>query len=115
MSVGGKKVFNEAVEAASLYTRAELDHFKLRLARAISVWASRVFTGFIAILSLILVLIFLGLAGALYLQRHLTPEGAYLCVALFYALIGLLFMLFRKQLIEPLVLKSTLSELFDES
>ncbi len=108
------KALGEAAEAASLYTRAEADHFKLRLAKAITVWSSNIIAIFVFMLCAVLILIFAGLAGAMYLQRFMSPEAAYLSICGIYALTGLLIAAFRKTLIEPLILKSTLKELFDE-
>lgn len=108
------KALGEAAEAASLYTRAEADHLKLRLAKAVTVWSSNIIAVFIFMLCSVLVLIFLGLAGAMYLQQVMSPEAAYLSICGIYAVIGLLVAAFRKMLIRPFVLKSTLKELFDE-
>ena len=108
------KAFGEAAEAASLYTKAEADHLKLRLAKAITVWSSRLLSAFVILLSCVLILIFLGLAAALYLQRDFTPEEAYLIVGGGYALLAIIFVALRKVLLEPFILKSTLNELFDE-
>ncbi|MFN2423844.1 MAG: hypothetical protein ABR572_08725 [Cryomorphaceae bacterium] len=109
------KAIGEAAEAASLYTKAEADHFKLRLAKAITVWSSRLISGLVVMLSVVLILIFLGLSAALYLQRDFSPEAAYLIVGGAYALLALIFLVFRKVLVEPFILKSTLNEMFDES
>lgn len=109
------RAFKEAAEAASLYTKAEADHFKLKLAKAITVWSSRLVSGFVILLSIVLILIFLGLAAALYLQRDFSPAAAYLIVGGGYALLTLIFLIFRKVLLEPFILKTTLNELFDES
>lgn len=109
------KAMGEAAEAASLYTKAEADHFKLRLAKAITVWTSRLISGFVLTLCVVLILIFLGLSAALYLQRDFSPEAAYLIVGGGYALLVLIFLIFRKALLEPFILKTTLNEMFDES
>jgi hypothetical protein len=115
MSTQAGKAIEEAVEAASLYTQAEIDQFKLRLAKAITKWSSRLMSLIVMLFAVILVLMFLGLALSMYLQLYFLPHIAYLLVALSYVLLTAVFMIFRNQLIEPLVLKSTLNELFDES
>lgn len=109
------RIVDEAVEAASLYTQAEVDHIKLRVAKSVTTWSVRLITGFVALLMFVLVLIFIGLSGALYLQASMSPEAAYALVALFYASIGFIFFIARKKLLAPLILKNTLTELFDET
>jgi hypothetical protein len=115
MSVNLGKATEEAVEAASLYSQAQLDSIKLRVAKAITLWSARLISGFVGLLSMVLVLFFFGLAAAMYLQHQMSPEVAYLLVAAAYAVISSLFIIFRKKLIEPFVLRSTLTEMFDES
>ena len=109
------KALGEAVDAASLYTKAEADHLKLRLAKAITVWSSRLISGFVLTLFVVLILIFLGLSAALYLQKDFSPEASYLIIGGGYAVLIVIFLIFRKALIEPFILKTTLNEMFDES
>lgn len=108
------RIVDEAVEAASLYTQAEVDHIKLRVAKSVTTWSVRLIAVFVALLMFILVLIFIGLAGALYLQSRMSPEASYFLVALFYATVGFIFYIARKKLLAPLILQKTLTEMFDE-
>lgn len=109
------KAIEEAVEAASLYTQAEIDQFKLRMAKTITTWSSRLMSLIVLLFAVMLILMFLGLALSMYLQLHFEPHVSYLLVAAAYLLLALVFMFFKSELLEPRMLKSALNELFDES
>ncbi len=111
----GKRYMEEAVEAASLYSQAELDHFKLRMAKAITLWSAKLIAGFVMLLCVVLVLIFFGLAAGMYLQTFMDPALAYLLVGITYALFGIAFIALRKKLLAPVILRNTLEEMFDEA
>jgi hypothetical protein len=115
MKSESRRIIEEAVEAASLYTQAEVDHFKLRMVKAITTWMSKLVSGLVGMLTVVLVLFFLGLAAAMFLQAYVSPGQAYLIVGLGYALICTVFIAFRKKLIAPFILRSALNEMFDES
>lgn len=115
MNTQAGKAIEEAVEAASLYTQAEIDQFKLRLAKAITKWSSRLMSVIVMLLAVMLILMFLGLALSMYLQLYFEPHISYLLVAGAYLLLTLVFMFFKSELMEPRMLQSTLNELFDES
>lgn len=115
MPKSASRITEEAAEAASLYAEAEIDRLKLRLAKTVTVWSSRLIALMALMLAAFLILIFLGMAAAMALQLYFDSTVSFLIVAGVYLLFALIFILAKRALIEPTILKNTLKELFDES
>lgn len=110
-----KEATGNTVEAASLLVRAEIDRFKLKLAKSLTRLISMVIAGFIVLLLTTIFLIFIGMSVSAALMEHFTPAISYLLVAGGYSLIAVLILIFKTQLFTNNILKKVLNELFDES
>jgi hypothetical protein len=110
-----KEAVNDTAEAASLLVRAEVERFKLKLAKALTKWITHLVVGFVLMLMFSLLLVFIGLAGAAALEQYVSESAAFASIAGIYALVAVLIYAFRMRLIGDNVLRSILKELFDES
>jgi len=95
------------------YLEIKLDIIRLHIAENLS----RVFRNTVTVIVtgyfLFLILLFLSFAAGYFIGSLLdSVEGGFLCVAAFYFLMLLIFLLFRKQIVDRPVIRAMVSLLF---
>ncbi len=95
------------------YVEVKLDLIRLHTAEHLSRLLSNVSTLIITGYLVCLILIFLSFAVSFYLGSLLhSNEAGFLCVAGFYTLVLMGFLVFRKQIVEQPVIKAVIRLLF---
>jgi hypothetical protein len=95
------------------YVEVKLDLLKLHIAEHLSRLLSNAVTMFIAGFFLFLILLFISFASGFYLGSVLhSNEAGFLCIAGFYFLVLIVFLMLRKKIVEKPVIKSVVRFLF---
>jgi hypothetical protein len=110
-----KEIAEETGEAAKLFARNETDLLKLRVARWMSHFTANITTFLVLMLTMVLLLFFVGMASALALQAWFSPPVSYLIVSGGIALFALVFIIGGRKLLADMVMREVIKEIFDES
>jgi len=95
------------------YVEIKLDLLRLHLAEHLSRLLSNVSTMIIIGYLVCLILMFLSFAAGFYIGTLLhSTEAGFLCVAGFYTLLLIAFLVFRKQIVEQPIIKAVVRLLF---
>lgn len=95
------------------YVKAQIDLVKLHTAESISRFLSGLLIKMVLFYLFFFVLLFASLAIAFWLEKILDSQGlGFIIVAAFYLIIGILFMAFRKKLVEKPVIQSVINLFF---
>ncbi len=95
------------------YVKAQIDFVKLHSAENISRFLSGLISKMVLFYLFFFVLLFASLAIALWLEEILNSKGlGFVIVAVFYLLLGLIFMTFRKKLIDKPIIQSIINLFF---
>jgi hypothetical protein len=95
------------------YLEVKVDLVRLHMAENISRILSNIATSAIIVDLILLIIIFLSLAAGLFIGSKLNSnELGFLCVSGFYFLLLILFLIFRKKIVEKPVVRNIIRLLF---
>ncbi len=104
---------NEVKDDFEEYVKSQVDLVKLQTAESVSKLVSGLLINMVLFYVFFFVLLFASIAIALWLDRLFESRSlGFIIVAGFYFIFGLLFLLFRKRIIEKPVIKSVIQLFF---
>lgn len=104
---------NEVKDDVEEYIKSQIDLVKLHTAESVSKFISGILINMVLFYVFFFVLLFISIALAFWLDRLLDSNGiGFILVAGFYFLFGIVFIAFRKKLIEKPVIKSVVQLFF---
>lgn len=105
--------FKEAKYDFEEYAKARIDLIKLHSAESISRFLSGLITKMVLYYLFFFVLLFASLATAFWLEKILNSRVlGFIIIAVFYLTLGILFMSFRRKLIEKPIIQSVIHLFF---
>ncbi len=110
-----KEIAEETGEAAKLYAQTETDLLKLRMARWMSHFTTNITTFLLLMLTMVLLLFFIGMASASALQTWFSAPASYLIVSGAIATFVLVFLFAGRKIMADMVMREVIKEIFDES
>ena len=103
----------ETAEYAKQYTQLQLDYLRLETAERVAKVGSTLIAGLVLAALAMMALLMLTLAAAVYLGQYWDSYvKAFLCIAGFYAALGLLVLMFKERWLTNPILTSMIKSFF---